>query len=271
MLAINPVYWLNNRNLLVPWYPWIFLAAMAGLAVWATLGLEARWKECSLVLGTCWLMHVIFKTWVSSQSASAFSADRDRGALELLLSTPLTTQELLGGHWLGLMRLFAAPIGLFLVFEVLWIFYALANGTDRADREWAFWACAYGANLIVFLVDLWALGWVALWLGARAKNGAEGASKAQFRVLTAPWLGVMVVTLVAAFLFGRWASFPAMVGLWFVFSLPLAIRYGSRARSELHTSLRAAALQRAAGERPAPPPWIARATRGMAEAASGRA
>ena len=271
MLAINPVYWLNNRSRLVPWYPWIFLAALAALGLWATLGLEAQWKERSLVLGTCWLMHVIFKTWVGSQSASAFSVDRDRGALELLLSTPLTTQELLRGHWLGLLRLFAAPIGLFLVFEVLWIFYALANGTDRDDRGWAFWACTYAANLAVFVVDLWALGWVALWFGARSKNGAEGASRAQFRVLTAPWLGVMVITLVAAFAFGRWASFPAMVGLWFVFSLPLAIRYGCRARSELHTSLRAAALQRAAGERLAPPAWIARATRGTAEAPSGRA
>ncbi len=130
MLAVNPIYWLNNRDRFVPWYPWIFLAAMAGLAAWATWTLDVRWKEHGLVLGACWLLHLVFKTWVSSQSACAFSADRDRGALELLLSTPLTTNELLRGHWLGLRRLFAAPIGLFLVFELLWIFYSMARGTD---------------------------------------------------------------------------------------------------------------------------------------------
>src|SRR5262249_19858463 len=113
MLALNPVYWLNNRDRLVPWYPWFFLAAMAALAAWATWKLDACWNERGLVLGACWLLHLVFKTWVSSQAASAFSADRDRGALELLLSTPLKTEELLRGHWLGLARLFAAPMGLF--------------------------------------------------------------------------------------------------------------------------------------------------------------
>lgn len=271
MLAVNPIYWLNNRDRLVPWYPWIFLSAMACLAIWATVWLNARWKEHTLVLGTCWLLHLIFKTWVSSQAACAFSADRDRGALELLLSTPLTTADLLRGHWLGLKRLFAAPIGLFLAFEFFWICYALANGTDRGDHGWGFWVCAYAANLTVFLVDLWALGWVALWLGARSKNGAEGASKAQFRLLTLPWIGVMVVTFAAAALFRSWPAFPATVGLWLLFSLPVAIVSGRWARSELYSSLRSAALQRAAGGPPAPPEWITKAARSLAGVASGRA
>ncbi len=271
MLAVNPVYWLNNRDRLVPWYPWIFLAAMAGLAAWATLKFDARWSEHRLVLSTCWLLHLIFKTWVSSQSACAFSADRDRGALELLLSTPLTTDELLRGHWLGLKRLFAAPIGLFLAVEFVWISYALARDTDTPEGGRVFWACMHTANIIVFLVDLWALGWVALWLGTRAKNGAESAWKAQFRLLTAPWLGVMGVTVALNLLFDRQASFPWTVGLWVAISLPLSIVSGRRARAELYTSLRGAALVRAAGERPAPPRWITKAARGLAGAVTGRA
>lgn len=271
MLAVNPIYWLNNRDRLVPWYPWFFLSAMACLAIWATFWLNTRWKEQKLVLGTCWLLHLIFKTWVSSQAACAFSADRDRGALELLLSTPLTTADLLRGHWLGLKRLFAAPIGLFLAFEIFWICYALAKGTDSADRGWVFWVCTYAANLTVFLVDLWALGWVALWFGARSKNGAEGASRAQFRLLTLPWLGVMVVTFASAALFGGWAAFPVTVVLWVLFSLPVSIASAKWARSELYSSLRGAALQRASGERAPPPQWITRAARGLARTMAGRA
>jgi ABC-type Na+ efflux pump permease subunit len=271
MLAVNPVYWLNNRDRLVPWYPWIFLGAMAGLAAWATLKFDARWNEHRLVLSACWLLHLIFKTWVSSQSAHAFSADGDRGALELLLSTPLTTDELLRGHWLGLKRLFAAPIGLFLAVELVWIFHALARDTDTPEGGRVFWACTHAANIIVFLSDLWALGWVALWLGTRAKNGAESAWKAQFRLLTAPWLGVMGVTLALNLLFDFQSSFQWTVGLWVAISLPLAIVNGRRARAELHASLRGAALVRAAGERPAPPKWIIRAARGLAGMVTGRA
>jgi len=271
MLAVNPVYWLNNRDRLVPWYPWIFLAAMIGLAGWATWTLGARWMEHSLVLGTCWLIHLVFKTWVSSQSACVFSVDRDRGALELLLSTPLTTGELLRGHWLGLRRLFAAPIGLFLVFEIFWILYSMARGTDSAARGWGFWALAHAANILVFFLDLWALGWVALWLGARAKNGAEGASKAQFRLLTLPWIGVMVAAFALNLLLDIQSTFPWTVVFWVMFSIPLAIVSARRARAELYTSLRDAALVRAAGERPAPPRWITRAVRSLAGMVKGRA
>jgi hypothetical protein len=271
MLAVNPVYWLSNRDRLVPWYPWIFLAAMAGVAAWATWKLDARWKEHGLVLGACWLLHLVFKTWVSSQSACSFSADRDRGALELLLSTPMTTAELLRGHWLGLRRLFAAPIGLFLAFEIFWILYAMVRGTDSENRGRAFWALAYAANIIVFFVDLWALGWVALWLGARSKNGAEGASKAQFRLLTAPWIGVMVFSMALNLLFNHQSSFQWMVCFWAVCSLPLAIASGCHARRELYISLRGAALVRAAGERPGPPEWITRVARSLARAVADRA
>jgi len=270
MLAINPVYWLNNRDRFVPWYPWIFLASLAGLAIWATIALKARWNEHFLVLSACWLLHLIFKTWVSSQAASAFSADRDRGALELLLSTPLTTEELLRGHWLGLKRLFAAPIGLFLAIEIVWVGYALAFGTDKADHGRVFWACTHAANLIVFLVDLWALGWVALWFGAKAKNGAEGASKAQFRLLTRPWIGIVAFSFVLA-LFEVRTSFGQMVAFWVILSLPIAILSAKRARSELYTSLRDDALRRAAGQGEPMPAWITRVARGLARTVTGRA
>ena len=270
MLAVNPVYWLNNRDRIVPWYPWIFLGSLAVLAIWATVALNARWNEHGLVLGTCWLLHLIFKTWVSSQAASAFSADRDRGALELLLSTPLTTAELLRGHWLGLKRLFAAPIGLFLAIEIIWIGYALAYGTDKADHGRLFWAFTHAANVTVFLVDLWALGWVALWFGAKAKNGAEGASKAQFRLLTRPWIGIVAFSFVLI-LFEVRTSFGWMVAFWAALSLPIAILSAQRARSELYTSLRDAALRRAAGQGEPMPGWITRVARGLARAVTDRA
>jgi len=271
MLAVNPVYWLNNRDRLMPWYPWIFLAAMAGLALWATLKLDARLNDHRLVLSACWLIHLVFKTYVSSESAHAFSADRDRGALELLLSTPLTTGEILRGHWLGLKRLFAAPIGLVLAVEFVWIIHALASDTDTPEGGRVIWGCAHAANIIVFLVDLWALAWVSLWQGAKAKNGAEGAWKAQFRLLTLPWIVVMVAALALNLLLDFQSTFPWTVGIWVVISLPLAIVSGRRARAELYTSLRGAALVRAAGERPAPPRWITKAARGLAGMVTGRA
>ena len=268
MLAVNPIYWLHNRDRLVPWYPWIFLAAIAGLAAWATFKLDARWSEHRLVLSGCWMLQLVFKTMVGSQSAHAFAADRDRGALELLLSTPLTSNEILRGHWLGLKRLFAAPIGCLLTVEFVWILHALARDNDTPEGGRVFWAFVHAANILVFLVDLWALGWVSLWSGVRAKNGAEGAWKAQSQLLAAPWLGVMAVTLALNLLFDFEGSLMSTVVLWVVISLPVSIVSALRAQAALHTSLRNAALLRAAGERSAPP-WILR--RSLAGPVTGRA
>src|SRR6185369_16885251 len=46
---------------------------------------------------------------VGIQASRLFSEPRRTGALELLLCTPLTTDEIIKGHWLTLRRRFFAP------------------------------------------------------------------------------------------------------------------------------------------------------------------
>ena len=72
---------------------WAVLAAIA--AVWVGLGL--RWPRdmfsppMFVVMGLVW--NSILKVWVASEATRQIAGDRRTGAIELLLSTPLTVSD----------------------------------------------------------------------------------------------------------------------------------------------------------------------------------
>ncbi|MEY2409612.1 MAG: hypothetical protein QOF48_2282, partial [Verrucomicrobiota bacterium] len=160
LMSINPILWLNSRDRAVRWYPWIFLAAVGVLAVWIELRFDVRWTERGVIMCVTWVLNIIFKNWIGSQAAMAFSADRDRGALELLLSTPMRTGELVRGYWLNLRRLFAAPGMVMIGVSWVWTFLSLITETPGGNPSATMLVCTVTANFVVFCADVWALGWL---------------------------------------------------------------------------------------------------------------
>ena len=55
------------------------------------------------------MLHLMLSMWVASEACAVFPAARDSGALELLLSTPLSVPEILRGQMLSLERQFFSP------------------------------------------------------------------------------------------------------------------------------------------------------------------
>lgn len=243
LLAVNPILWLTARHRSQRWTPWIFLALMAAIAVWLQLQFDAPLLAPPVALAGSWLIHAIFKVWVVSQAAQALSADRDRGALELLLSTPLTTREILRGHWLGLRWVLGAPLVVAVAAEVLWLALGLASGAYGPN---GMWVVAGLANFLMLGADLWAAGWVGLWQGVRARNSQEAAGRTQWRIMMLPWGGVVVLQAVWAL--SPAGSFLTMLAGWVLFGLAADAFFGLRARRKLLHELRAAAVRRAAGE-----------------------
>lgn len=266
LLSINPILWLTSRDRAVRWYPWIFLGAVGGLMLWATLKYNAGWTERSLTLGATALLHVFFKVWLGSQSSLTFSADRDRGALELLLSTPLTTRDLIRGHWLGLRRLFGAPLAVLLAGGVFWVIWVLVDGRDSTDHKLAFWFYAYAANFLVFCADVWALGWLGLWMGVKSKNSREASSSTQTRLLLLPWLAAMASMLATSFFVEYRDEFTWWLGFWLFWSLSIDVAYARLAKRRLEVSLRAAALERYSAQPGEAPGWVKALARGLARA-----
>lgn len=240
MLALNPIYWLVGRHRMKTVAVWALLALGAGIWCVGLLTNPRDWKDTVAYGFTAVITHTIFKYWVVTEACRRFSLDRQSGALELILSTPLSVREIVRGQLLGLERQFAAPV--FVVLLVDFVFL-------MSSRHETSWVWTWIAGMVVFLVDVVALSWLGMWRGLNSRRPNRAAAAALVRILFLPWMVFFLFMTVTVLLdsFGRrsglWES-NAPVFIWFAISLAFAALFGVPARRKLLTQFRNVATQR---------------------------
>ncbi|HXJ55365.1 MAG TPA: ABC transporter permease [Verrucomicrobiae bacterium] len=200
-LELNPVLWLVARHRMKRVAVWALLAG--GVLIWMA-GLffaPHDWKDEEAYILTAVVAHTILKFWVATESSRRFSLDRQSGALELLLSTPLSVQEIVRGLMMGLERQFGGPLLVVLLSDFTFM---------MAGRRSAEWVTLWLVLMVVLVADLLTLGWLGMWRGLNSRRPNRAASGLLLRVLVLPWvLFLLCLTAVAlsdAFareLFGR--------------------------------------------------------------------
>jgi hypothetical protein len=272
LLALNPVYWLASRERRMVWYPWILLASVGVILAWSCWGLEVRGVEFWPLIFFSYCLNWFFKHWLANTACYAFSTDRDKGALELLLCTPLAVRDVLRGHGLALRRQFLAPVLAMLVVEM--VLYGMAWQSDpvvaRGD-EW-FLPSVFMAVLVVFVADLFGLAWTGWWSGVVSKNASAAVSSTYFRLMALPWMAValgMVLVYLAFDLTELGHAFAAL-GIWVAASLWADWFFARRARRKLLSELRGLAVERYSGGDPSMR-WWRRLGRRLAQWRAGRA
>jgi ABC-type transport system involved in cytochrome c biogenesis permease component len=182
LLDINPVLWLGARNRLKPVY---VLATIAGVGVvWLCLQQKfgGSMLDTTVYFFMAYCVHTILKLWLASESCRPLAEDRRSGALEIVLSTPLSVAEITDGQALALRRQFAWPVGLVLLADLA----MLAAGLREGDLfEWMLLCLGIMAMLIA---DLYALAWLGMWLGLTARKASRATAGNVGRVLMLPWL-----------------------------------------------------------------------------------
>jgi ABC-type transport system involved in multi-copper enzyme maturation permease subunit len=118
LLNVNPFQWLSSRDRLKPHYAWFFLLAMVG--VWYSRYLKEPdvMFDFFPLVPTLLIVHTFLKIWVAAECSQKLVEDQRSGALELLLSTPLTPGEIVEGQALALKRQFAWPFLALCVLEL---------------------------------------------------------------------------------------------------------------------------------------------------------
>ena len=242
----NPFCWLAARDRRAPLRVWAVLGFLVvGAAVFAALfptgdsGLEdGRYFMLSIAL------HLMLRVWIVNAVTARLGEDRVSGALELLLSTPLTPAEVVQGQWLALRRQFLGPVLGVLALDA-WICTAILRDVP-ADAKLA--AAAYGCRAIILLADIWALGWTGIWQALQGRGPTQAATNTFARVFVAPWLMLMGlvwgVNLFTSPL--NWnVDEPAWIFLltWFVLGLTTDIALALWHARQLRTRLRGAALE----------------------------
>jgi hypothetical protein len=184
LLNEDPFYWLAARDRTKPWIVWWFLAVCALLWFWGRVAFKADWLNQGVYVMTGIALNSVLKIWLVSEACRHFVADRKSGALELLLSTPLTVREILRGQCSALFRQFAAPAGLVLFVEFVFL------GTHRDDAEWVL-VCV--AGMVMFAADMITLSWVGMWTGLTSRHANRASATAVGWILILPWVGFAVL------------------------------------------------------------------------------
>jgi ABC-type transport system involved in multi-copper enzyme maturation permease subunit len=262
LLDLNPFLWLAQRERGKPLYVWLYLGAVGGTWLWGRFSEGEVMFDAITVVSTLLLVQGFFKIWVVSEACTRLAQDRSNGALELLLSTPLTPVEVLRGQWLALRRQFLRPLVVLALLEFLLLRRAFSPGL--------------AAMCVAMLAaDFATLGWVGMWLGLSAKNLTRALLGTLFLVLALPWL----LTFAAHSLL---LSLPAIRNLslewgtgfsrlvWFAIGLANNAVWGWLwARRRLRCEFREVALRRYQAPRPS---WWQRWLRGSgAETQPGEA
>ena len=242
LLTINPFYWLAARERLKLMSFWIVCAVVGFGWAWGLTYYPREWKNGGMYLLTAILLHTLVKSWLGSEACRRFAADRQSGALELLLSTPLSVQEMVRGQALALRKQFFPPLVVLLLVDFLILM------AERQDAEWVL-ACV--AGMIMLAADLLALAWVGMWRGLNSQHVNRAAGATLARILVLPWLLFGLAMTLIGLLdhygrlnLGRWWYGKGSILLWLGLGLAVNAFFGLSAWRRLHHEFRAVATER---------------------------
>ena len=248
LLDRGAYFWLSARARLGPAYVWGVLGLVGCGWVWGIAKARHDWFEEGTYVLTGLLLNLIIKAWFALEAGKQLAEDRKQGALELLLSTPLTVQEILRGQRLALERQFLGP-----VMAVLMVFFLFltASSSDamsqQSPEDRALWMLFWAALMVMLVADLAGLYWVGMWEGLAAKNPTRATATSVGRILVLPWvvlgLGGMVVALVWPHIEDK-PVLKLLLGLWLALGLMADLGFGAWARHKLLTEFRLAATRR---------------------------
>lgn len=245
LLSQNPFFWLASRERMKPAYVWIVLGliVIAWLFGWYKVGRD--WLNSASYFTTAMVVNFVLRVWVAAEATRQFPDDRRSGALELLLSTPLSILEILKGQWLALRRQFLAPFIFVLVVEALFMKASMAEEFAPKDRQ--VWLALYLGAMLMLVADAVAIYWLGLWLSLKARSAQRAANGTLMRILGLPWLVLALVFVPMAQAAGRSGEEPGwqfFFAWWLLSGLGVDLLFGIWARTKLLTEFRLVASER---------------------------
>ncbi len=236
-LGINPFYWLASRARGESALVYLVILVVCGSYLVSFFLQPTDWTQSGTYCWAAILLHGIIKVWVALAACRRFVEDRRSGALELVLSTPLSPGEIIRGQWRALARHFAGPMVLVLMADLVLLLGLLDLPRVSNVKDQIFYLFMFAAGATVFLADVVALGWLSMWRGMKARHSYGAWLWSMIQVLVLPWVVFYVgVTLLFVVLFmprlvGGATATPGwmewlshlMLGLWFLVSMATAV------------------------------------------------
>ena len=193
LLAANPMLWLANRSTDSAGFIW----SLAGIGIfWGATGLY--WARSSLagILVVCLGLlglHTLMVMRIAWEACHQLAEPRDSGALEILLSTPLTPEVIINGHLHALRRLYLGP-SLSILTTAL-VLFAVHSGVAISSRQSGPSASLLTFAAVVFwgaaFLDLHAAAHYGLWLGLKFRKPSQALSRTLLTIVGLPLLSAV--------------------------------------------------------------------------------
>lgn len=244
LLEISPFVWLVCRR----WWrrntPWLFI--ICTLVAYVTMGLwvGADWWAPPSYVGLSAFLHLIFKLWIAGEAPRQVFEDRKSGAMELMLTLPLTDRDFIDGHMKALRDLFMKPLFAVIAIDLVVFAVSLSQMNTWGDNGQSEWILTWVMREWFLVVDVIALAVVGLRHGsATNRNKAQGYPF--FMVIIVPWLiiaalGTVVFSPAARSGGGSTWSFSASLCVWWtvgtVASVFLAFNHWHRLQRDFRNS-----------------------------------
>jgi ABC-type Na+ efflux pump permease subunit len=184
LLARNPIFWLTCRER----YGWLWALLVAigsiSVSVWVILHYNIP-KEPAIVIATLTIggIDLYLRGRAAGTVAQRIMQDRQFGALELILSTPLGVSDILKGLWMAVRK---NLLWTYVSVLVLYLVGSVAAMTVL-DGDWPNYLIVLMFALIS-VGDFIALGYVGAWYAVRFANPVQAPGLAVLRIIVAPWI-----------------------------------------------------------------------------------
>jgi len=231
LLNVNPLLWLQSRERVMRLALTVATLLLAAGCLWINFERAFHWRDIGAAMACMIFLHVLVLMLLAFEAGCQFVEARREGGLELVLATRLSVREILRGHFLTTLRVFAPTLTIVFVYDLLWVLFAAAHARPgNAGLALAFGACM----AITLAVDAGALAWCAFYRGLRARRPVHAAMRGFAEIVLAPllWFGLVLAG-------GVQQGSPALALAFFAaLNLVNAWIFGTGAHQRLHEEFR---------------------------------
>ena len=165
ILDRNPVAWLEGRHWLEPRLLWAVILIYAGYLTATHLIWPQSWPSRDMMDALPFISHYILCLWLAIHAPRRLADDKQSGALELLLCTPVTARSVVRGNMMILRRRFGRALLALLMLDLFLIysFFHVHGGWPGFWKDGCHRLIIGGA--LVFPLQVWSLARVGLYQG----------------------------------------------------------------------------------------------------------
>lgn len=213
LLDWDPMAWVVVRERRSAVVNWLGLAVVAGVWFWGYWEVKEEWLAGLVGLWTTFAAALWLKLRLAAIACRHLQEHRRSGALELVLSTPMTPATMVRGVLRGMRHMLFPALATVLAAAGLLLAASLGQEQAWSDRREV--PMTFVVGLGVFLLDLVAIAWSGMWRGLNSTRYIRAYSMTVGMILVVPW-GLFILSLIVLGILSEALSFSGSLDFGFL-------------------------------------------------------